>query len=415
MQIPRSKWTSLFLSNFLGVFNDNFLKNGIIFIAVSWAIPKWMTQSQLISMVSASLVVPYLFLSPLAGRLAVIYSKKKVFRICKLLEIPVLALACLAFYFQWVMIAVLAVLIMGILSCLYSPSKYSLIRDIGGEEGVSFGSGIFEMMAFLGVLVGTVFASVVSDHYLNSTVFGLLIGLAVLGYLVTRTIRAQELPEENEELGHLNPIRFAVYSHHFASLHKHVNSAILGAASFWLIGSMLQMNLVIHTRNIYHSSNTTTGLVMACTAIGIASGCWVAGKISGKKVMKGLILIGIMGMSLFLSILTFIHLPFFIYIVCIFGAAFMGGIFQIPCLSIIQNSNLGRKLGSIIGYLNMLTFTLISLGAILFSTTTYFTAENSYAVFGVILAICLLISLFFLKTTSEFWKETKVLFKKSYL
>ena len=149
MQLLRSKWTSLFLSNFLGVFNDNFLKNCIIFIAVGWVMPHWLTQSQLISLVSASLVIPYLFLSPLAGRLSVIYSKKKVFRICKLLEIPVLALSCMAFYYQWVMTAVLSVLVMGILGCLYSPSKYSLIRDIGGEEGVSFGSGVFEMMAFL--------------------------------------------------------------------------------------------------------------------------------------------------------------------------------------------------------------------------------------------------------------------------
>jgi len=413
MQLLRSKWTSLFLSNFLGVFNDNFLKNCIIFIAVGWVMPHWLTQSQLISLVSASLVIPYLFLSPLAGRLSVIYSKKKVFRICKLLEIPVLALSCMAFYYQWVMTAVLSVLVMGILGCLYSPSKYSLIRDIGGEEGVSFGSGVFEMMAFLGVLVGTVIASVVSDHYTNPLVFGTLLGLAILGYIVTSTIRAVELPEENEDSSHLNPIRFAVYSYRFARLHKHVNSGVLGAASFWLIGSMLQMNLVIHTRHVYHASNTTTGMVVACAAIGIALGCWTAGKISGKKVMKGLILIGIVGMSLFLIVLTFFHLSFNLYTLFVFLVAFMGGIFQIPCLSIIQNSNLGRKLGDMIGYLNMLTFTLISLGAVLFSATTYFTSENSYAVFGVILVICLSISFFFLKTSSEFWNETKqLIFRK---
>src|SRR5665647_2770234 len=101
MQLFRNKWTALFLSNFLGVFNDNFLKNCIIFIAVAWAMPDCMSQSQLISMVSASLIIPYLFLSPLAGRFAIIYSKKNVFRICKLLEIPVLVLACVAFYYQW--------------------------------------------------------------------------------------------------------------------------------------------------------------------------------------------------------------------------------------------------------------------------------------------------------------------------
>ncbi len=412
MQLFRNKWTPLFLSNFLGVYNDNFLKNCIIFIAVGWALPKWMTQSQLISMVSASLVVPYLFLSPLAGRFAVIYSKKKVFSLCKLLEIPVLVVACVAFYFHWVVVAVFAVLVMGILSCLYSPSKYSLIRDIGGEHGVSFGSGVFEMMAFLGILIGTVSASIVSDVYNQWVVFAIYIGLAVLGYVVTRSIKAVELPESEKEMGTLNPIRFLIDSYRFARNHASVNNAIFGASAFWLIGGMLQMNLVIHCKHVYLASNTTTGMVMACAAIGIALGCWAAGKISGKEVKKGLILIGIMGMSLMFIVLTFFHLSLWFFILCVFAVAFMGGLFQIPCLSILQNSGLGRKLGDMIGYLNLLTFIFVLLGTLFFSLTTQFTSENSYAVFGVILAFCVFVTFWFFVSSPVYWKETRAMLRK---
>jgi len=410
MPLFSNKWTPLFLSNFLGVFNDNFVKNCIIFIAIGWSMPSWMTQSQLISMVSASLVVPYLFLSPWAGRLAVIYSKKKVFRLCKLLEIPVLAIACVAFYYQWVMLAIFTVLIMGVLSCMYSPSKYSLIRDIGGEEGVSFGSGVFEMMAFLGILTGTVAASIVSDRYNSGMVFGLFLGLALLGYLMTRSIRAQELPVKKDGVGTLNPLRFLIESFGFARKHTSVNSAVLGASAFWLIGGMLQMNLVIHCKQVYQASNTATGMVMACAAIGIALGCWAAGRISGKEVKKGLILIGIGGMSILFLILTVIPLGMGFFVVCVFGVAFMGGLFQIPCLSMLQNAGLGRKLGDMIGYLNLITFIFVLLGTLLFSLTTFFTAENSFAVFGVILTICLLVTLYFLKKSPVYWNETKKMF-----
>ena len=411
MQLFRSKWTPLFTSNFLGIFNDNLLKNCIIFIAVVWSLPAWLTLSQLISMVSASLVIPYLFLSPLAGRLAVIYSKKKVFRFCKLLEIPVLLLACVAFYYHWVMVAVLAVLLMGILSCLYSPSKYSLIRDIGGEQGISFGSGVFEMMAFLGILIGTVTASIVSDVYNQWMVFGLFMGLALLGYIVTRTIRAEELPENKDNLGHLNPIRFLIDSYRFAHEHKFVNSAVFGASAFWLIGGMLQMNLVIHCKQVYQASNTITGMVMACAAIGIALGCWAAGKISGTEVKKGLILIGISGMSFLFFIMTFFQLSMLVFVICVFSVAFMGGIFQIPSLAMLQNANLGRKLGDMIAYLNLITFVFVLLGTFFFSLTTNFTNENSYTVFGVILAICILVTLYFIKKSPDFWNETKAMLK----
>ncbi|MEI7502017.1 MAG: MFS transporter [Paludibacter sp.] len=393
----------------MGVYNDNFLKNCIIFIAVGWSLPHWCTQSQLISLVSASLIVPYLFLSPIAGRLSIIYSKKKTFIFFKLLEIPVLALACVAFYFHWAMVAVFAVLLMGILSCLYSPSKYSLIRDIGGEEGVSYGSGVFEMMAFLGILIGTLTASIISDNYNMWVVFALYIGLALLGYFVTNSINAVETPENKDEVSHLNPIRFLFYSYRYANTHEFVNSAVLGASAFWLIGGMLQMNLVIHCKQVYQASNTTTGMVMACTAIGIALGCWAAGRISGNVVKRGLILLGITGMAIFFSVLTFIHLSFTIFVICIFWVAFLGGIFQIPCLSILQNANLGRKLGAMIGYLNLVTFVFVLMGTFVFSFTTHFTNENSYIVFGVILFICISVIFYFINKSPVFWKETKAL------
>lgn len=410
--MTKNKWAALFLSNFLGIFNDNFLKNCIIFIAVTWALPGWLTQSQLISFVSASLVIPYLFLSPLAGRLAVIYSKKTVFRICKMLEIPVLALACVAFYFHWALTAVFAVLLMGILSCLYSPAKYSLIRDIGGDEGASYGSGVFEMMAFLGILTGTVVASIVADYYNQWFVMAGFLGLAIAGYVVTRAIKAVELPENKDEKGTLNPIRFIIDSYRFARSYKHVNSAVFGASAFWLIGGMLQMNLVIHTQHIYHTSNSTTGLVMACAAIGIAVGTLTAGKISGKEVKKGLILPAIIMMTILFLLISFVPLNLYLFIACVFCIAFAGGLFQIPCLSIIQHAGMGRKLGDIFGYLNLITFILLLAGTAIFSGITYLTHENSHLVFLSIAILCIGIGAFFLFSSSDFITESKRIFRK---
>ena len=401
----KSKWTPLFLSNFLGVYTDNLLKNSVIFISVTWMLPTWLNQSQLISIVSASLIIPYLFLSPIGGRLAVKHSKKKVFRFFKLLELPVMLAACIAFYFHWGLLAVFTVLLIGILSCLYSPSKYSLIRDIGGEEGVSFGSGVFETMAFLGVLIGTITASVISDIQNKWLIFALFIGLALLGYFVTSVINVDEQPEESEDIGHLNPIRFLFDAYRFASQYSLVNSAVLGAASFWLIGGMLQMNLVIHTKHVYGASNTTTGVVMAIAAVGIALGTWASGKISGKEVRKGLILIGIIGMTVFFLTLTFLKLNFNFYCAAVFIVAFLGGIFQVPNLSIIQQARLGRKLGDMIAYLNLVTFIFVLIGTFLFWLTTYMTTENSFAVFGVIAIVCVLVTIYFIRKSPVFYQD----------
>jgi len=81
-------------------------------------------------------------------------------------------------------------------------------------------------------------------------------------------------------------------------------------------------------------------------------------------------------------------------------------------LSILQNSGLGRKLGDMIGYLNLLTFIFVLLGTLFFSLTTQFTSENSYAVFGVILAFCIFVTLWFLISSPVYWKETKAMLSK---
>lgn len=392
------KWTSLLAANFLGVFNDNFLKNAIIFVAIGWDLPAWLSQSQLIALVSASLVVPYLILSPLGGKLAVHYSKQKVFRFFKLMEFPIMAIACVAFLYEWAMVAVLAVLLMGIQSCLYSPAKYGLIRDIGGVEGSAFGSGMFETMAFLGILIGTVLASWLSDYQQDWIFLLVFMLLAAGGYFTSLRIKADESAPDPEASLKINlyPWRFLRDSFQLAKNYKQVNSAVLGVSVFWLIGALLQMNIVIHAGKYYEVSNTATGIVMAFAAIGIALGTWLAGVLTSKVKGRTLMLGGLTGMLINLLIIVFLQVDFSLFLVLIFLTACFGGLFQVPNLTLIQQTDAGRKLGQLLAYMNLVIFIFVLLASVLFSITMLLTEDNSLVVFGLIAVICLL-TLFFMK------------------
>ena len=82
------KWIPLFSTQFLGVLNDNFLKNCIIFVSILWLSKD--EEGMVISLASALLVLPFVLFSPLAGRLAQVYSKQKIYEYAKLAEIPIL-------------------------------------------------------------------------------------------------------------------------------------------------------------------------------------------------------------------------------------------------------------------------------------------------------------------------------------
>jgi len=389
-------WTYLFAANFFGVLNDNFLKNSIIFIGMTWAMPSWLNLSQLTTLVAAGLVLPYLLFSPLSGRIAVKYSKQAIFRWCKVAEFPIVLLACIAFWNQWILVCILSVFIMGVQSCLYSPSKYGLIRDVDGEKGVPFGSGMFEMMAFLGILAGTVAASFMADHCSVLYVCLLFFAFALCGLICAKSIKVKELPIAVDKNSSINPLRFLKQSYLFAKQHSGINMGVFGVSMFWLIGGLLQMNLVIHCKQSLYISSTATGIIMATAAIGIATGCIMAGKIIKKKKNRLVILIGLMGMSLFLILILVFNPRIYLLGLFIFLLALCGGLFEVPCLAMIQQANIGRKLGDMLAYMNFVTFIFVLAGSLIFSMVTYMTNENSMAVFATILALCLFFLIFVL-------------------
>jgi acyl-[acyl-carrier-protein]-phospholipid O-acyltransferase/long-chain-fatty-acid--[acyl-carrier-protein] ligase len=387
----RNRWTGLFLANLWGVFNDNLLKNAIIFIAVGWSLPAWMTQSQLITIASASLVLPYLVLSPLAGMITVKYSGLPVFRFFKLVEFPIMVLAGLSFVLQSVNLAIIAMFLMGIQSALYSPAKYSLIRLIGGKEGSAFGSGMFETMAFAGILIGTLAAGILADNYQPFFMAAVFLLLAMAGYVSTlfiRVTRSEKDASLHEQLT-TNPFPFLRDSFMLARSFPGVNRAVVGVSVFWGIGALLQMSIILHARVTLAASSTAAGVVMAMAAVGIALGAWLAGVLAKNISDRLLITVGLAGMILALLVILLADLTVIGFAVAIFITAFSGAFFQVPNLAVIQKAETGQLSGQILAYMNLVIFIFVLLGTALFSLTTAITNENSSAVFAVLLMICI--------------------------
>ena len=382
-------WRYLFISNFSGVYNDNLLKHAIIFIAVGWNLPQWLSQSQLIAIVSASLIIPYLLLSPVGGKLAVRYSKLSIFKLLKLIEFPIMAIAAVSFLLEDVFLAIASVALMGIQSCLYSPAKYGLIRDIGGVEGSAKGSGIFESMAFLGILAGTVTAAWLSGADTTFILIVLFLLLAVAGYLSVSRLKVNELPSEPGLSGtvHLNPLRFMRSSFVFARSFPGINRAVFGVSFFWMTGGVLQMNIVVYASNVLKVSNTVTGTLMALAAVGIIAGSWLAGNSQKRFSKQVLVVAGSLGMTSGFGMLCIPGISVEVFAALVMFIALSGGFFQVPWLTAIQQTTAGRRAGQLLAYMNLAVFVFVLIGTLLFSLTNLLTSDNSVAVFFVLLLL----------------------------
>ena len=145
-------------------------------------------------------------------------------------------------------------------------------------------------------------------------------------------------------------------------------------------------------------SNTASSVVLAMAAVGIAIGCSVTGKMIENHNKKSFIVGGLLGVVCALIVVLIFKPVGWILGMLIFLIAFCGGMFQVPCLAIVQGAYIGRKLGTMMAYLNLLTFIFVLIGTVIFSVVTALTAQNSYVVFIVMLIITLLsLVLFILK------------------
>ena len=390
--VKSKNWFSLFFTNYLGVLNDNFLKTLACFICIAWVGKD--NESMVVTLASAALVIPYLLFSPLAGRLAKIYKKRKIVIWAKFAEMLIMLVATAGFLLHSTGLVLGSILLMGLQSALFSPSKYGLIRDIGGEEGISFGSGAMEMFAFVGILTGTLMAAFLSESVTIPVLCVILFGVALLGWLSSLTIRANESEPLKESHETLNPVKFVKDMFARALAFKGLNLVVVGLATFWFSGSMIQMGLIVYCRSDLGMSDSETGIVMSLAAIGIGAGCYLAGVLSHHDVELGLVPCGGITTGLTLLAIFVFDAHGITFGVLVFLAAFFSGMFKVPLDAWIQAHVKGRELGDMLAYSNLITFLFMLLASGCFGVIEMFFDTKYVFIFLAVLTFAITIVLF---------------------
>ena len=163
-------------SQFLGAFNDNAFKQVIVLLAAALAVgtaPQWVADHPLVghlpswlshqSLPSFLFALPFVVFGPITGTLADRLSKTLIIRAANLLEVVVMVLATIAFYFEDYGLLLAAVFLMGTQSALFGPSKYGCIKELVGERELSRANALIQSSTMLAVLAGIFLGGVFLD------------------------------------------------------------------------------------------------------------------------------------------------------------------------------------------------------------------------------------------------------------
>ncbi|NEK55425.1 hypothetical protein GUK36_40045, partial [Rhizobium leguminosarum] len=171
-----------FWTQFLTAFNDNFLKNTLVFLILFK-----MSASEgaaLVTLAGVILIVPFLLLSALGGELADKHDKAKIAELLKRCEIAVAALAVVGLAFSSIFVLMAALFGFGVVSALFGPIKYGILPDHLERRDLPKANAWIEGGTFIAILAGTIIAAFAFSGGDNVLIFGtMMMGLSVLCWL----------------------------------------------------------------------------------------------------------------------------------------------------------------------------------------------------------------------------------------
>ena len=376
----------LFVTNLFGTLNDNFLKTLASFIVIGW-IQDASLRPVFMGVTAGALVLPYILCSPFADRLTVVFPKRRILQLAKVAEIPIVLIGIAGFALHSAALVVAAILLMGLQSSLYSPAKYALVRDIGGAERISTGMGGMEGISFLGVLAGTIAASLAVDRCAPWMHWTGLVAFAVLGLVFSLTVKAKE--EKSRAIHAINPIRYVRRAYRMAKGYPGLNAVILTLSVFWWGAAMLQMGLLVYGKEVMGLDSTHTGLMLCAAAVGIVVGQVLAGLVDRRHFLLGATIFTGWFAAVLLAVLFFVPMGPTAFGTALAVLAFDLGFFKLPFDAEIQKVVKGAKLNTMLAYFNQVSFFFMLLASGCYALLSWLCGPRAFlallaAVFAVV-------------------------------
>ena len=274
--LKRRRFLPLFVTQFLGAFNDNLFKTGMVLFATYEVLADPRQESFFNALTAALFILPFFLLSALSGQLADTVDKARIIRVIKLAEIGIMAIGGAGLLLARtgavtvpIVLMLTAVMLLGVHSTFFGPIKYAILPQHLEEDDVLGGTGLVEAGTYLSILLGTILAGLI--YRSTVVVAGTTILVALLGLAV-----AQKVPPA-PRLGpplklDWNPFT-ASWRLISATLHiPRLFLAICAISFFWTIGSVLIVIFPPLVKNVLTADAATASVVLAIFSIGVAIG-----------------------------------------------------------------------------------------------------------------------------------------------
>lgn len=295
------RFVPLFVTQFLGAFNDNLFKNAlVIMIAYRGMQVGGLGPDELVALSAGIFILPFFLFSATAGQVADRFSKSTLMRWVKLMEILIMGLAAAGFITGHLVLLLSVLFLMGLQSTFFGPAKYSVLPELVKDDELVGGNALIEMGTFVAILVGTIGGGVlISLEGIGTSILaGAVVLVAVLGWWSSRAIQKTS-PGDPQLKIEWDPVRPTLQTYRATRKNRPVFLSILGISWFWFLGASFLTVLPSYGKDLLHGQELVVTFLLALFCVGIALGSMLCEKLSGPTLELGLVPFGSIGMSVF--------------------------------------------------------------------------------------------------------------------
>src|SRR6476620_1591395 len=352
---------AFFCTQFLGAFNDNFLKIVVSFVALDLATSG---SSNYVELIAFLFILPSALFSGYAGHLADVCSKRTILVAVKICEIVIMFSALAAFFIGHIQFMLAIVFLMGMHSTFFSPAKYGILPEMLPESELSRGNGLLEMSTFIAIILGTsVGGAVFAVWKQNLPLIGVLMtAIAVLGALASVGITRVPPSGANKPM-RLNPMHEVLAGLQRLRQDRPLWLTVIGISFFWFLGALVQINILFFGKELLHLDEFHIGLLGTFLALGIGAGSLSAGRLSGDHIELGLVPVGSIAMAICLALVAFSSHSYSFTCVSLVLLGFAAGLFAVPLNALLRQRSGKEEKGQLIATNNFMNTIGIFLAA----------------------------------------------------
>lgn len=351
--LGRRRFLPLFVTQFLGAFNDNLFKNAMVLFAVYNVYNDPKQETWFSGLATGLFILPFFLLSATSGQLADSTDKAKIIRLVKLAEVLIMAVGAAGLLLPSIPLMLTALLAMGVHSTFFGPIKYAILPQHLEREEVLGGTGLVEAGTYIAILAGTILAGVIS---VKAAAIG-VVGVAVLGYFAGRQVPPAPPTGELDHVDH-NPF---TASWRLVSATMHIPRlflAIVSISFFWTIGAVLFIQFPPLVKNVLTADKAVASLFLAVFSVGVAIGSvlinrLLQGQVSAKFSPPAVIVMGAFVLGFYFVCRTWAPAPggglyeltdFVSHqgavplLLALLGVAVSGGVFVVPLYAFLTTT-----------------------------------------------------------------------------